>query len=106
MRWRALVPMPSYRPISGAAPGTTCGNHRPHFPRHLETSRGMVFAGQAHEPALWAGRYSGPFSPYKREAGGSNPPAPTKFLQLDGLFETLIGDPGTTGACFRTGKGA
>ena len=26
---------------------------------------------------------------------GSNPTAPTKFLQLDGLFETLIGDPVT-----------
>src|SRR5579859_3047824 len=35
-------------------------------------------------------------SPYKREAGGSNPPAPTKFLQLDYLFETLIGSPVTT----------
>ena len=23
---------------------------------------------------------------YKRDAGGSNPPAPTKFMQLDGLF--------------------
>ena len=25
-------------------------------------------------------------APYKRDAGGSNPPAPTKFVQLDGLF--------------------
>ena len=32
----------------------------------------------------------------KRGAGGSNPPAPTKFLQLGGLFETLIGGPVTT----------
>jgi hypothetical protein len=31
-------------------------------------------------------------SPYKREVTGSNPVAPTRFLQLDGLFESLIGD--------------
>ena len=35
-------------------------------------------------------------SPYKRGGAGSNPPAPTKFLQLGGLFETLIGGPVTT----------
>ena len=35
-------------------------------------------------------------SPYKRGVTGSNPVAPTRFLQLDGLFETLIGDPVTT----------
>ena len=33
---------------------------------------------------------------YKRGVTGSNPVAPTKFLQLGGLFETLIGDPVTT----------
>jgi hypothetical protein len=33
---------------------------------------------------------------YKRGVTGSNPVAPTKFLQLDGLFEMLIGDPVTT----------
>jgi hypothetical protein len=55
MRWRAPVPMPSYCPISDAAPGTTCGNHRAHFPRHLRTSPGMVFAVQLHEltPEGW-----------------------------------------------------
>jgi hypothetical protein len=42
------------------------------------------------------GQIPGAISPYKREAGGSNPPAPTKFYQLDGLFETLIGDSVTT----------
>jgi hypothetical protein len=31
-------------------------------------------------------------APYKRGVTGSNPVAPTKFLQLDGLFETLIGE--------------
>ena len=96
MRWRAPVPMPSYRPISDAAPGTTCGNHRAHFPRHLRTFPGIVFAVQLHELIAMAGARSFPFSPYKRGGGGSNPPAPTKFLQLDGLFETLIGDPVTT----------
>jgi hypothetical protein len=44
-------------------------------------------------------------SPYKRDAGGSNPPAPTKFVQLGGLFETLVGDPGTI-AGNHTGKRA
>jgi hypothetical protein len=41
-------------------------------------------------------RMGWPISPYKRGVTGSNPVAPTRFLQLDGLFETLIGDPVTT----------
>ena len=82
--------------ISGAAPGTTCGNHRANYPRHHRTPSGMVFAVQMHEPVRKAGRNPYLIPPYKRGAGGSNPPAPTKFLQLDGLFETLIGNPVTT----------
>ena len=35
-------------------------------------------------------------SPYKRGVTGSNPVAPTRFLQLDGLFGTLIGGSVTT----------
>ena len=35
--------------ISGAAPGTTCGNHRANYPRHLGTLPAIVFAGQLHE---------------------------------------------------------
>jgi hypothetical protein len=50
----------------------------------------MVSAVQADQSPLWAGQNPGLVTPYKREAGGSNPPAPTKFPQLDGLFETLI----------------
>jgi hypothetical protein len=42
--------------ICDAAPGTTCGNHRAHFPRHLRTSPGMVLAVQAHEPTPEPGR--------------------------------------------------
>ena len=91
MRWRALVPMPSYRPISDAAPGATFGNHRANFPRHVRTSPGMVFAAQLHELIAIAGARSFPISPYKRGVTSSNPVAPTKFLQLGGLFETLIG---------------
>jgi hypothetical protein len=34
------------------APGTTCGNHRADYPRHLRTSLSIVFAGQVHEPTL------------------------------------------------------
>jgi len=96
MRWRALVPVPSCRPISDAAPGTTCGNHRANFPRHLRASPGIVFAVQLHELIAIAGVRSFPISPYKRGVTGSNPVAPTRFPQLGGLFETLIGDPVTT----------
>ncbi len=83
--------------ISGAAPGTTCGNHRANYPRHLRASSGMIFAVQMHEPTRKAGRNPYLIPPYKRGVTGSNPVAPTEFLQLGGLFETLIGDPVTTG---------
>ena len=56
----------------------------------------MVFAVQVHEPTRRAWRNRCRIPPYKRGAAGSNPAAPTKFLQLDSLFETLIGDPVTT----------
>ena len=79
---------------SATAPGTTCGNHRANYPRHPGTSQGMVFAVQVHEPARRAGRNPCRIPPYKRGVTGSNPVAPTRFLQLDGLFKTLIGDPG------------
>jgi hypothetical protein len=79
-----------------AAPGTICGNHRAHSPRHLRASPGMVFALQLHELIPKAGTRSLPYSAYKRGVTGSNPVAPTKFLQLDGIFETLIGDSATT----------
>ena len=82
--------------ILDVAPGTTCGNHRAHSPRQPGASQGMVFAGQAHEADAVSCTSSELISPYKREAGGSNPPAPTKFLQLGGIFETLIGDPVAT----------
>ena len=36
--------------ISGAAPGTTCGNHRANSPRHLGAHSGMLFAVQTREP--------------------------------------------------------
>ena len=49
--------------ISGAAPGTTCGNHRANYPRHHRTPSGMVFAVQMHEPTRKAGR-----NPYPRPA--------------------------------------
>ena len=39
--------------VSGAAPGTTCGNHRANYPRHLGASSGTVSAAQMHE---WARR--------------------------------------------------
>ena len=45
---------------------------------------------------LGLGRGPDLISPYKRGVTGSNPVAPTKFSQLDGIFETLIGNPVTT----------
>jgi len=83
--------------ISGVAPGTTCGNHRANYPRHHRTPSGMVFAVQMHEPVRKAGGNPDLFSSYKRGAGGSNPAALTRFLQLDGVFKTPIGDPGSHG---------
>jgi hypothetical protein len=74
---RSLSSTPSIV-ISDAAPGTTYGNHRPHFHRHTRTSPDMVSAVQVHEPTLWAGRYSGLIPPYKRGVTGSNPVAPTR----------------------------
>jgi hypothetical protein len=50
------------RPVR-SGPGTTCGNHRAHFPRHPRASPGMVLAGHAHDPALSAGPILRPFSP-------------------------------------------
>ena len=55
-----------------------------------------------------AGARSVPISPYKRGGAGSNPAAPTRFLQLDDLFETLIGNPVTTAGnhrCMLPGRG-
>lgn len=52
--------------ISGAAPGTTSGNHRAHSSRHLRASPGMVLAVQMHEPAREAGRDPCRIPPYKR----------------------------------------
>src|SRR5271169_7225216 len=83
-------------------------NHRAHFSRHLRTFPGIVFAVQPHELIARAGARSSPDSPYKRGVTGSNPVAPTKFLQLDGLFETLIGGQVTTAGnhrCIRPGMG-
>ena len=79
--------------ISGAAPGTTCGNHRANYPRHLRASSGMVFAVQMHERARKAGRNPYLIPPYKRGGTGSNPVAPTRYSQLGGLFEMLIAEP-------------
>ena len=42
----------------------------------------MVSAVQLHEPARRAGRIPCRIPPYKREAGGSNPPAPTRKDQV------------------------
>src|SRR5262249_34182035 len=68
------------------------GNHRANSPRHPRASPGMVSAVQTREPARGAGRIPCRILPCKRDAGGSNPPAPTTFVQLDGFFRTLIGD--------------
>ncbi len=56
----------------------------------------MVSAGQMRETAREAGRNPYRIPPYKRGVTGSNPVAPTRFLQLGGLIETLIGGSVTT----------
>ena len=56
----------------------------------------MVLTARAREPPLKAEHDSDLISPYKRGGAGSNPAVPTKFLQLGGLFETLVGGPVTT----------
>src|ERR1700722_15988890 len=71
----------------------------------------MVFAGQVYKPPLCSWANSRPcFALQARGFVGSNPTAPTKFLQLSGLFETLIGGPATTAGNHRCilpdGKGA
>jgi hypothetical protein len=55
-----------------------------------------VVAGRCHIGRYQATSSAGRNLPYKRGVTGSNPVAPTKFPQVDGLFETLIGDPVTT----------
>ncbi len=56
----------------------------------------MIAAGRCHIRRRQATSRDGTNAPYKRGVTGSNPVAPTKFWQLGGLFETLIGDPVTT----------
>jgi len=72
--------------ISGTAPGTTCGNHRANYPRHPGTSRGIVFAVQVDGPTRRGGRNRCRIPPYKREAGGSNPPVPTDISNKFATF--------------------
>ncbi len=80
MRWRALVPMPSYHPISDADPGTTFGNHRANFPRHPGASPGMVFAVQLLELTPRAATRS--LSLFALQARGHrfSSPVPTRWL--------------------------
>ncbi len=49
-----------------------------------------VVAGRCHIRRRQATSRDGKNLPYKRGAAGSNPVVPTKFPQVDGLFETLI----------------
>ena len=70
--WRALVPMPGCRDFRCCS-GTTCGNHRANYPRHLGASSGMVFAVQIDEPTRKAGRNPYPVPPYERGITSSNP---------------------------------
>ena len=48
------------------APGTTCGNHRANYSRHLRASPGMVFAVQVHEPTRRARRNPCRIPPHRR----------------------------------------
>ncbi len=65
----------------------------PDFPRLPRTG---TPAGQRARQARDQGSRIAQIPPYKRGVAGSIPAAPTKFVQLDGIFETLIGGPVTT----------
>ena len=94
--WRALLPMPRL-PRSAMLPREPLAGTTVHtFPGTLGHLPAWFPQFSCMKLTPGAGTRSLPYSPYKRGAGGSNPPAPTKFLQLDGLFETLIGNPVTT----------
>ena len=66
------------------------GTTVPTTPGHPRASTGTVFADQMNEPTRGAGRIPCRIPPYKRGVTGSNPVAPTKFVQLDSIIETLI----------------
>ena len=59
-RSRTVIPAAAVTGILGrdrrapmlGGPGTICGNHRAHSPRHPKTPPAMISAGQVHEPAL------------------------------------------------------
>jgi hypothetical protein len=55
-----------------------------------------IAAGKCHIRPHQATSRHGKNASYKRGVTGSNPVAPTRFLQLGDLIETLIGDPVTT----------
>jgi hypothetical protein len=95
-RWRAAPFLCRAIAISGAASGTTCGNHRADFPRHPGASQCVVFAGRAHE----AGSVSWTFlwAVFALQARGHwfEPSCAHQGFQLDDIFETLIGGLGIT----------
>ena len=107
--WRLAKPGTGALQGDGFGGGTFSVDQSPVLLREpLAGTNVHTFPGTlGHLPALfpqfkWMNCPSGPgkitdlISPYKRGGAGSHPAAPTKFVQLDGLFETLNGGPVTT----------
>src|SRR5580658_9038319 len=79
----------SASPVPGGQ-GTTCGNHRAHFPRHPRTSPAMVSAGRVDELTSLAWADPRPcFALQARGFVGSNPTAPT-FFEYFGVSQRKV----------------
>src|SRR5260370_34346710 len=86
-------------PINGQAhevPGSQRGSQRSQTPGDTGRRPATISPVSWHFRRRRATSRDGSVASYKRGGTGSNPVAPTKVLQLDGLFETLIGGPVTT----------
>ena len=82
--------------ISDPAPGTTCGNHRANFPRHLGTSPRMVFAVQLYELTPRAGTTCLPLYALQARSRWFEPTCAHQVSAARWPFETLIRDSVTT----------
>jgi len=67
-------------------PKSQTKSQRPQTPGHARPLPATITAARWHvRPSPAPSSHATDFA-YKRDAGGSNPPAPTRFLQLDGFL--------------------
>jgi hypothetical protein len=76
--------------------GSQTGSHRRQTPGDAGRRARTISAVSWHNKLRRATFRDRSVASYKRGGAGSNPAAPTRFLQLDGLFETPIGGQVTT----------